>query len=110
MLQQIKDNRESQEPIEGTTHTYSHNITLEDGYYYTTWEVPSPLDDVNTHDNYKEENAMFVVCGQQGSLIDVIQTNLEAFIQKDLLWFQLILLAFNILIFVGFLFFFESRL
>jgi len=39
-----------------------------------------------------------------------IEENLEQFIDDDLFWFQLILLFFNILIFIAFLFFFESRL
>jgi len=53
---------------------------------------------------------MIVVCGQSASLEDTINENLKEFIDEDLFWFQLILLFFNIMIFVGFLFFFESRL
>jgi ATP-dependent Zn protease len=53
---------------------------------------------------------MYVVCGQRGKLYVTIEENLEQFIDDDLFWFQLILLFFNILIFIAFLFFFESRL
>jgi len=53
---------------------------------------------------------MYVICGQRGELVDIIEENLREFINADLIWFQLILLCFLILIFVAFLFFFESRL
>lgn len=53
---------------------------------------------------------MYVICGQQGTLYATIRENLTQFIEEDLTWFQVILLFFNILIFVAFLFFFESRL
>ena len=84
------------------------NITAENGY--NTWQVLSPLPGINTHDNFKDTYKMIVVCGQDGALQEKIGENLNGFIEDDLMWFQIILLFFNILVFVAFLFFFESRL
>ena len=87
-----------------------NRVNLTDDEYFNTYQEPSPLDGITRHTHYNEKYEMFVVCGQEGKLSKDIKTNLEGFIETDLLWFQIILLFFNVLIFVAFLFFFESRL
>lgn len=91
--------------------TYAHKIETSDpDQQFNTWEVPSPLRGITEHKNYNPIYAMYVICGQRENLDDTITVNLRNFINDDLFWFQLILLFFNILIFIAFLFFFESRL
>ena len=68
------------------------------------------MEGITTHPNYNTKNEMIVVCGQKAALIDLIKSNLKAFIKTDLIYFQLILLFFNMCIFVGFTWFFERRL
>lgn len=85
-------------------------IMFDEELRYRTWQVNAPIDGITTHPNYKDDNLMIVICGQKKSLIDLIQENLKEFIKTDLIYFQLILLFFNMLIFVGFTWFFEKRL
>ena len=87
VLEKIEANRDGQtETYEGQPGTYMNNITLSDGSY-TTWQVPSPLNNITEHAHYREEYKMYVVCGQQGSLEEDINTRLNDFIEKDLMWF-----------------------
>ena len=86
------------------------DITFDDEVRYHTWQVHAPIDGITTHPNYKRDNLMIVICGQKSSLLELIKSNLRAFIKTDLIYFQLILLFFNMCIFVGFTWFFEKRL
>ena len=45
------------------------------------------MDGITTHPNYKEDNLMIVVCGQKADLIELIKSNLKAFIKRDLIYF-----------------------
>ena len=98
------------QPCEAGTEDEEYGDLPEGTTFYHTWEVQSPLPDITLHTNYNSKFAMFVICGQKGSLHKDIEINLKEFIEEDLTWFQVILLVFNIFIFVAFLFFFESRL
>ena len=89
---------------------FSDKIKFDDEVRYNTWQVKAPMEGITRHPNYKDINEMIVVCGQKTSLIDLIQYNLKEFIKTDLIYFQLILLLFNMCIFVGFTWFFERRL
>ena len=53
---------------------------------------------------------MSIVCGQQAEMTVDIKDKLKDFISRDLLFFQISLLVFNIFVFVLFLFLFEKRL
>ena len=68
------------------------------------------MDGIKTHPNYNSDYEMIVVCGQEASLLDLIKDNLQAFIKTDLIYFQLLLLVFNLMIFITFTMFFERRL
>ena len=105
----VRCDADADECVTGTAEEEGSDLP-EGTTFYHTWEVQSPLPYINLHANYNEKFAMFVICGQKGSLNKDIEVNLKEFIEEDLTWFQVILLVFNILIFVGFLFFFESRL
>lgn len=65
---------------------------------------------IKTHPNYNQDYELVVVCGQEASLLDLIKDNLQAFIKTDLIYFQLLLLVFNLMIFITFTMFFERRL
>ena len=65
---------------------------------------------IRTHPNYNLDYELVVVCGQEASLLDLIKDNLQAFIKTDLIYFQLLLLVFNLMIFITFTMFFERRL
>ena len=65
---------------------------------------------IKTHPNYNQDYELVVVCGQEASLLDLIKENLQAFIKTDLIYFQLLLLVFNLMIFITFTMFFERRL
>lgn len=68
------------------------------------------MKNITNHQHFEEKYMMYVVCGQQQSLKTKIRDNLKAFIRMDLTWFQIISLVLNILLFLIFLFIFESRL
>ena len=57
------------------------------GAKYNTWQVSAPMEGITNHPNYKEENMMIVVCGQKVELLDLIKSNLKAFIKSDLIYF-----------------------
>ena len=45
------------------------------------------MEGITTHPNYNPDNEMIVVCGQKAALIDLIKSNLKAFIKTDLIYF-----------------------
>ena len=91
-------------------NSWEPNQVEADGTKYDTWKEQSPHPDIKKHDLYEDRYKMYVICGQKDELKTTIKDNLKDFIKRDLTWFQLIGLVFNIIILVIFLLIFERRL
>ena len=66
VMQKIETNRANQnetDVINGESGTYNNTIDMDSGEFYKTWQVPSPLNDINHHVNYNPDYKMIVVCG-----------------------------------------------